>query len=313
VTSSEITKTQTDKEIIILGSGPAGLAAAIYAARAERSPLVLAGIDLGGQAALTSTIENYPGFPDGVGGADLGGLFQKQAERFGATVEYASAQEISFDQTPFLVKADTGTYTARSIILAVGATPRKLGVPGEKELTGKGVSYCGTCDGWFFKGKEIFVVGGGDSALEESIFLTRYASRVTIIHRRDSLRAGKLLQERAQANGKIQFRMESAVEEIIGSDAVKAIRIRNLKTQQVEEMPADGFFVFIGHDPNTSWLRGQIAMDEKGYVLVDSQMRTNIPGVFAAGEVADPVFRQVATSMGMGVAAAISAERWLAH
>jgi thioredoxin reductase (NADPH) len=301
------------KEIIILGSGPAGLAAAIYAARAERKPLVLAGTDLGGQAALTSTIENYPGFPDGIGGADLGTLFQKQAERFGAVVEYASAQEVNFGQQPFRVKADTGDYTTRAIILAVGASPRKLGVPGEKELIGKGVSYCGTCDGWFFKGKEIFVVGGGDSALEESIFLTRYASRVTVVHRRDSFRAGKLLQERAQTNEKIGFRMHSAVEEIIGSDAVKKVRIRNLESDQAEDIPADGVFIFVGHDPNTGWLRGAIDLDEKGYVRVDSQMRTNIPGVFAAGEVADPVFRQVATSMGMGVAAAISAERWLSQ
>jgi thioredoxin reductase (NADPH) len=311
--STEGIKPPIAQEVIILGSGPAGLAAAIYAARAERKPLVFAGIDLGGQAALTSTIENYPGFPDGVGGADLGSLFQKQAERFGAVIEYASANAIQLDQNPFRVAADTGEYTARAIILAVGASPRKLGVPGEKELTGKGVSYCGTCDGWFFKGKEIFVVGGGDSALEESIFLTRYAARVTVVHRRDALRAGKLLQERARANEKIHFRLQAAVEEISGKDAVKTIRVRDLQTGNAEEVSADGIFIFVGHDPNTGWLRGKLAMDEKVYIQADSQMRTSVPGVFAAGEVADPVFRQVATSAGMGVAAAISAERWLSQ
>jgi thioredoxin reductase (NADPH) len=310
---SEMDNNKKDREIIIIGSGPAGLAAAIYAARAERSPLVLAGMDLGGQVALTNTIENYPGFSEGVGGADLGSQFQKQAERFGAVVEYASANEIILDKYPFLVAADSGEYSARALILAMGASPRQLGVPGEKELTGKGVSYCGTCDGFFFKGKNIFVVGGGDSALEEAIFLTRYAAQVTILHRRDSFRGGKLLEERARANEKIKFQLPSVVTEIIGADALRALRIQNLATGQTEEVTAEGLFIFIGHDPNTGLLRGKLDMDEKGYIRVNDRMHTSTAGVFAAGEAADSVFRQVATSAGMGVAAAISAERWLAQ
>jgi thioredoxin reductase (NADPH) len=299
------------QEIIIIGSGPAGLAAAIYAARAERKPLVFAGLEIGGQAALTDTIENYPGFPEGVGGPALCELFQKQAERFGAVVEYASVSEIEVNQKHFRVKADSGEYTARSIILAAGASSRRLNVPGEKELTGKGVSFCATCDGWFFKGKEIIVVGGGDSALEEAIFLTRYASRVTILHRRDAFRGGKLLQERVHANEKIELCMSSEVEEIIGADAVRAVRIRKNNSGTVEEIKADGIFISIGHDPNTNWLRGQVDLDEKGYLRIDASMQTSVPGIFAAGEAADPVYRQVATSVGMGVAAALSAERWL--
>jgi thioredoxin reductase (NADPH) len=301
----------TAREILILGSGPAGLSAAIYAARADRCPLVLAGMDLGGQVALTNTIENYPGFPDGVPGQDLSALLQKQAERFGASVEFAAATKADLEARPFRIVADSGVYTARALIIATGASPRKLGIPGEKELTGKGVSYCATCDGAFFRGRNVLVVGGGDSALEEGIFLTRYAARVTIIHRRAELRADKILRARAEANEKIHFLLEHTVQEIHGAGKVESVRLRHTSAGAEEELPADGVFVFIGHEPNTALFRGRLAMDERGYLRIDERMRTSVPGVFAAGEAADPNFRQVATSAGMGVAAAISADRWL--
>jgi thioredoxin reductase (NADPH) len=302
---------EREHDILILGSGPAGLAAAVYAARSERHPLVLAGTDLGGQVALTNTIENYPGFVDGILGPDLSALFQKQAERFGAVVDSSSAVQVDLKARPFRVWADSGEYTARALIIATGASPRKLGIPGEKELAGRGVSYCATCDGAFFRGKNVLVVGGGDSALEEGIFLTRYAARVTIIHRRCELRADRILQARAESNEKIRFRLETVLEEIRGEGALQSVRIRNTATGAADEIPADGVFIFIGHDPNTALFRGQLDMDEKGYLRVDERLRTSVPGVFAAGEAADPFFRQVATSAGMGVAAAISADRWL--
>lgn len=302
-----------EREILILGSGPAGLSAAIYAARADRSPLVLAGMDLGGQVSLTNTIENYPGFPDGILGPDLSALLQKQAERFGAEVVFDAATAVELRAQPFRVTADSGVYAARALIIATGASPRKLGVPGEKELIGRGVSYCATCDGAFFRSRNVLVVGGGDSALEEGLFLTRYAARVTIVHRRAELRADKILRARAEANEKVRFLLERVVEEIRGAGKVESVRLRHTGTGAAEEIPADGVFVFIGHDPNTAIFRGQLAMDEPGYLRIDDRMRTSVPGVFAAGEAADPFFRQVATSAGMGVAAAISADRWLSE
>jgi thioredoxin reductase (NADPH) len=308
------TKTGTpaqEQEVIILGTGPAGLAAAVYAARADRKPLVLAGPDLGGQVALTYTVENYPGFPEGVGGGDLFSLFQKQAEKFGAVVDFSSAGEVDLSVRPFRILADSGEYRSKALIVATGASPRKLGVPGEESLLGKGVSYCATCDGAFFRGRNVLVVGGGDSALEEGIFLTRYASQVTIIHRRNALRAGPLLQARAQRNEKIRFLLETVVEGIQGGNGVQSVEVRNVSSGKKEILTAEGIFVFIGHDPNTSVFRGKIDMDPKGYIRIDDRMRTSVPGVFAAGEAADPVFRQIATSAGMGVAAAISADRWL--
>ncbi len=301
------------RNVIVLGSGPAGLSAALYAARADRAPLVLTGQELGGQAGLTHTIENYPGFPEGVGGADLGQLFQQQAERFGAQVELDSAVAVDLSAWPFRVKTFSTEYQARTLILATGASPRKLNVPGELELTGRGVSYCATCDGWFFKGKEVIVVGGGDSAVEEGLFLTRYAAHVTIVHRREELRAGSILRQRAERNEKISFRLNTVVESIRGETAVTAVSLRNVATGAADEVATQGVFIFIGHDPNTQYLRGQVDLDAKGYVVADSRMRTNVPGVFVAGEAADSVFRQVATSAGMGVAAAMSAESWLAE
>ncbi|MGQ9834091.1 MAG: thioredoxin-disulfide reductase [Candidatus Villigracilaceae bacterium] len=297
-------------KMLILGAGPAGLSAALYAARAELQPLVLTGAQLGGQAALTYTIENYPGFPDGVGGAELGELFQKQAERFGARVEFDTAQRVDLSQRPFRIEADSGEYLADTLIIATGASSNLLNVPGESELTGKGVSYCATCDGWFFKDKEVVVVGGGDSALEEALFLTRFATTVTIIHRRDALRAGVILQKRAFDNPKIKFKWNSVVTEVIGKDKVEAVRLKDVKTGEESTFQTDGVFIFIGHTPNTQMFTGQLEMDG-GYIKVDERMRTSVPGVYAAGEAADSHFKQVIVSAGMGAAAAIEATRFL--
>jgi len=299
------------EKMIIIGAGPAGLSAALYAARAELSPLVITGMSLGGQASLTHTIENYPGFPDGVGGAELGELFQKQAERFGARFEFDNVTEVNFSESPYIVKTYGNEYKAETIVISTGASPNYLGVPGEKELTGKGVSYCGTCDGWFFKDKDIVVVGGGDSALEEGIFLTRFAKSVTIIHRRDQLRAGKILQTRAFNNPKIKFIWDSVVENINGTSAVESVLIKNVNTGVESTFPTDGVFVFIGHTPSTDLFKGQLAMDGNGYLQVDSKMQTVIPGVYAAGEVMDSSFKQVVTSAGWGAAAAIQATKYL--
>lgn len=299
------------ENVVILGSGPAGLAAALYAARAELSPLVLTGTEIGGQVATTSIIENYPGFPDGVGGNELADLFTKNAEKFGARFEYDVVTSVDLSQRPFKLKTYGKEFLAKTVIITTGASPNKLNVPGEKELTGKGVSYCATCDGWFFKDKKVAVVGGGDSALEEGLFLTRYASSVTIIHRRDELRAGALLQKRAMNNPKISFIWDSVVEKINGSDALTSLQLKNKKTGEVSDFPVDGLFVFIGHSPNTDLFKGMLEMDERGYLISDEKRQTSMEGVFAAGEVTDPRFRQVITSAGMGAAAAIEATRLL--
>jgi len=299
------------ENILILGTGPAGLAAALYAARADLNPLLLTGMEIGGQAALTDRIENYPGFPEGVGGAELANLFQKNAERFGARLAYEAATDVDLSSRPFTVKTYDKEYQAKALIICTGASPNKLNVPGETEFRGKGVSYCATCDGWFFKEKDVVVVGGGDSALEEAIFLTRYAKTVTIIHRRDELRAGAILQKRAKANPKIRFIWNSLVEEIRGDTGVKSLLLKNVQDNSQTEIPADGIFIFIGHSPNTRMFQNQLELDDKGYIIADQRMRTSIPGVFAAGEVCDPFFRQVITSAGMGAAAAISATRLL--
>lgn len=298
-------------KVLILGSGPAGLAAALYAARAELNPLVITGMELGGQAALTFTIENYPGFPEGIGGSQLGELFQKQAERFGARVEFDTATEVDLSQRPFKVRTYNQEYSANSLIVSTGASPNKLNVPGEAELTGKGVSWCATCDGWFFREKDVVVIGGGDSALEEGIFLTRYAKSVTVVHRRDSLRAGAILQSRAMENPKIKFIWNSVVTHINGEDSVQSVTLQNVLTSETTEFPTDGVFIFIGHTPNTQLFRDQLALDSHGYIKTDVLMQTSIPGVFAAGEAADPNYRQVITSAGMGAAAAMQAARFL--
>lgn len=302
---------KTIESVIILGSGPAGLSAALYAARAELNPLVLTGMQLGGQAALTNVIENYPGFPDGVGGAALGDLLQKQAERFGARMEYDNVESVDLLSTPKRIKTYSKEYLANSVIIATGASSVKLNVPGEELLSGKGVSYCATCDGWFFKDKEVVVVGGGDSALEEALFLTRYATKVTIIHRRDQFRAGVLLQSRVHDNKKIQLVLDSVVKEIQGEDKVIAVLVENVKTGEKTQLTTDGVFVFIGHKPNNGIYQDQVEMDEHGYIKVNMKMETSVPGVFACGEAADPEYRQVATSVGMGAAAAIQDAKYL--
>lgn len=298
-------------KLLILGSGPAGLAAALYAARAELAPLVLTGMELGGQAGLTNVIENYPGFPEGVGGSQLGEMFQKQAERFGARVEFDTATAVDLSSRPFKVTTYNREYLAESLVIATGASPNKLKVPGEDTLTGKGVSWCATCDGWFFREKNVVVVGGGDSALEEGLFLTRYAKSVTVIHRRDTLRAGAILQNRAFSDPKVHFIWNSVVTDILGEDAVRAVRLKNVLTGEVSDQPTDGIFIFIGHTPNTQLYQGQVEMDDAGYIKTNMLMETSVPGVYAAGEAADPNFRQVITSAGMGAAAAMQAIKFL--
>ena len=298
-------------KMLILGSGPAGLSAALYAARAELAPVLLTGAQLGGQAALTYTIENYPGFPEGVGGAQLGELFQKQAEHFGTRVEFDTANKVDLSARPFKVETDAGEYEADTLVVTTGASPVHLNVPGEDTLLGRGVSYCATCDGAFFKDKKVVVVGGGDSALEETLFLTRYATSIAIIHRRDELRAGAILQKRATEHPKISFIWNSVVTEITGTDKVKSVRLKNNQTGEQSIFETDGVFIFIGHTPNTQLFEEQLKMDSHGYIETDMLMQTSVPGVFAAGEAADPHFRQVVTSAGMGAAAAIQATRFL--
>ncbi len=303
--------TQQNEKVIIIGAGPAGLSAALYAARAELNPLVLTGMDLGGQASLTNTIENYPGFVDGIGGTQLGEVFQKQAERFGARMEFDSVTAVDLSKRPFKVSTYSKEYLAETLILATGANPVHLNIPGEELLTGKGVSYCATCDGWFFKGKEVAVVGGGDSALEEALFLTRFATKVTVIHRRDAFRAGAILQKRLRDNEKIVTLMDTVVESVIGAEKVTALKLRNVKTGAESEFACDGAFIFVGHSPNTQLYKDQLEMDERGYLKIDAKLQTSVAGVFAAGEVADSTYKQVVTSAGMGAAAAIQALHFL--
>lgn len=298
-------------KVLVLGSGPAGYSAALYAARAELEPVVLTGMQLGGQASLTYTIENYPGFPEGVGGPELGEMFQKQAEHFGAVTEFDVANAVDFSTRPFSVTTDNGEYLADTVIITTGASPNHLEIPGEEKMTGKGVSYCATCDGWFFKNKKVVVVGGGDSALEEGLFLTRFAKKVTIIHRRDELRAGAILQNRAMGNEKIEFLWNTIVTEVLGEEKVDSVKIKNVLTDEESTMETDGVFIFIGHTPNTQIFEGQLDLDRNGYIKVNNMMETSVEGVYAGGEVADPHFRQVVTSAGMGAAAAIQATRYL--
>ena len=298
-------------KVLIIGSGPAGFSAALYTARGSLEPVVLTGIELGGQVSLTYTVENYPGFPEGVGGQELVELFQKQAERFGAKVEYDSATSVDLSQRPFTITTENAIYKADTLIIGTGATPVHLDVPGEVKLTGRGVSYCATCDGWFFKDKDVVVVGGGDSAIEESLFLTRYAKSITIVHRRDELRAGAILQKRAMAEPKIHFAWNTVVNEIVGKEKVEAVLLKDVLSGKIREQKTDGVFIFIGHQPNTQIFSGQLDLDELGYLKTNTLMQTNVPGVFVAGEAGDPNYRQVITSAGMGAAAAMQAIRFL--
>jgi thioredoxin reductase (NADPH) len=298
-------------DLIIIGGGPGGLSSAIYGLRAKLDILLIEKIGLGGQIAKTDIIENYPGFPDGILGQEMVSLFQKQAERFGAEIVFDSATEVDLSERPFKVTTYGSEYQAESLIIATGASVRELGVPGETEFTGRGVSYCGTCDGHFFKEKDLIVVGGGDSALKEGIFLTRFANSVTIVHRRDELRGGVYLENKAKANPKISFVWDTVVTEIHGDGTVNAVRLKNVKTGDEKVHNTDGVFIFIGHDPNTELFKGQLDMDENSYLVLDQNMHTNVRGVFAAGEVGDPHFQQVVISAGMGAAAAMEVVEFL--
>jgi thioredoxin reductase (NADPH) len=303
----------TKEKVIIIGSGPAGLTAALYTARADLKPLVISGNQLGGQISITSEVENYPGFPEGATGPELVEKIQKQAERFGARVLIDEVTEVDLrNGPPFRIKTHAESYEAEGLIIASGSSPRRLGVPGEEQLIGRGVSFCATCDGFFFRGKDVVVVGGGDSALEEGLFLTKFATRVRVIHRRDELRAGETLKKRAAANDKVSFIWDSVVEEVMGNGKVQGVRLKNVKTGAASELQTDGVFIFVGHYPNSELFKGQLAMDDHGYLIADRLMMTSVPGAFAAGEIQDPVFRQMASSVGQGCAAAISLERWLA-
>ncbi|MCL4489324.1 MAG: thioredoxin-disulfide reductase [Chloroflexi bacterium] len=302
------------ENVLIVGSGPAGLTAAIYTARANLSPLLLTGQEIGGQIALTNEVENYPGFPEGITGPELVDLMQKQAKHFGARIEIDFVTQVNLKTHPFEIQTQNGeSYTAKALIIATGASPRRLGVPGEKELMGRGVSYCATCDGFFFRGKEIAVVGGGDSALQEGLFLTRFASRVNIIHRRDQLRAQPVLQDRARSNEKMNFIWDSVVQRIEGEGKVERLVLQNTATGLKSELPAQGIFVYIGHTPNTELFKAQLEMNEEGYLKVDERLHTSVPGVLAAGEVHDHVFRQAVVSAGYGSMAAMEAEKFLAN
>jgi thioredoxin reductase (NADPH) len=303
----------TVENLIVIGSGPAGLTAALYTARANLNPLVFTGNEIGGQVSISAEVENYPGFPEGLTGPEMVERFQKQAERFGARVEYAEVTEVDFDVHPFRIKSYDSEHEAKAIVIATGASARKLGVPGEAEFTGRGVSYCATCDGFFFRDKDIAVVGGGDSALEEGVFLTKFARRVRIIHRRDQLRAGQTLQDRARRNEKIEFVWNTVVTEINGDGAVESVQLKDVHTGELSTLETDGVFVYIGHYPNSQPFKGKLEMDDHGYILTDRRTRTSVPGVFAAGEIADPIFRQIVTSAGEGCKAALEVEKYLAE
>ncbi|MEM4134011.1 MAG: thioredoxin-disulfide reductase [Candidatus Micrarchaeia archaeon] len=299
------------ENVIIIGSGPAGLTAAIYAARAELKPIVISGMQPGGQISQTTLVENFPGFPDGIMGPELMDNMRKQAEKFGTRFIDEEVVSVDFRNRPFTIKTETNELKAKAVIIATGATAKWLGVPGESKLIGKGVSGCATCDGFFFKGKDVAVIGGGDTALEDAIFLTKFANSVTIIHRRDQLRATKIMQERAFANQKIKFIWDTVVTEILGEEKVTGIRIKNVKTGEEKEMKIDGVFIAIGHSPATNLFKGQIEIDENGYIIKKENTETSIKGVFVAGDVADKRYKQAIAAAGDGCKAAIDVEKYL--
>jgi len=300
--------------LLIVGSGPAGYTAAIYAGRAELEPVMLAGLQFGGQLMLTTEVENYPGFPEGVTGPEIMERFQQQAERFGTRMIFEDATRVDLSQRPYRVESDSHVFLADAVVVATGASARWLGIDSEQRLMNKGVSACATCDGALYRDKEMAVVGGGDTAMEEALFLTRYAPKVTVIHRRDELRASKIMADRALAHEKIDFQWDSAVDEVLGDDFVSGVRIRNLKTDEKTELPLEALFIAIGHKPNTDLFRGQLELDNVGYLKVEAgTSRTNIEGVFACGDAMDPIYRQAITAAGTGCMAAIDAERWLAE
>lgn len=300
------------EKVLIIGSGPAGLTAAIYAARADLDPFMIEGMERGGQLMITTDVENYPGFPDGVMGPDLMEQMRKQAERFGTRIVSSDVTEVDFSRRPFTVSVDQDTYSAQSIIISTGASARWLGVEGEERLRGFGVSACATCDGFFFRDKGLLVVGGGDTAMEEALFLTKFASKVTVVHRRDEFRASPIMVDRVLEHPKIDVLWDSVVTEIVGDTLVTGAKIRNVKTDEVTDFEADGVFVAIGHSPNTKVFQGEIDLDEEGYILTDpGATETSVEGVFAAGDVTDKVYRQAITAAGLGCQAALDAQRWL--
>ncbi|MDX1690568.1 MAG: thioredoxin-disulfide reductase [Acidimicrobiia bacterium] len=302
-----------NERVVIVGSGPAGYTAAIYAARADLNPLMIEGLEAGGQLMLTTDVENYPGFPEGIMGPEMMDLFRKQAERFGTRILSGTVEGVDFSKRPFELMANGEQYTADSVIIATGASARWLDVPGEEKLRGHGVSACATCDGFFFRDREIVVVGGGDSAMEEALFLTKFASKVTIVHRRDEFRASKIMAQRALDHPKIDVLWDTIVTEILGDDGVTGVSLENTKTGAASKMEVEGVFMAIGHDPNTELFKGQLELDDEGYLITrrGSDTATSVPGVFGAGDVVDKVYRQAVTAAGMGCQAAIDAERWL--
>lgn len=299
------------EELIIIGAGPAGYTAAIYAARDDLKPLVISGIEPGGQLMLTNTVENYPGFPDGIFGSQLMDLFRKQAEKFGARFVFDEVSSIDFSVRPFKVQVGSSEYSAHALIIATGAKARWLNIESEKKFIGKGVSSCATCDAAFFKGKNVIVVGGGDTAMEDSLYLTSFASSVTIVHRRDQFRASKIMQDRVFANNKIKIIWDSVVEEIIGDNKVTGVKIKNVKTNEITEMKIDGIFVAIGYDPVTKFLEGKLELDELGYIKAIDEVKTSIDGVYVAGDVSDRVYKQAITAAGSGAKAALQVRAYL--
>src|SRR4029077_13416026 len=306
-----------DYQVIVIGSGPAGCTAAIYLSRANLAPLVLEGLQPGGQLTIATDVENYPGFPEGILGPKLMDLMRQQAERFGAVFKMEQVESVELAGHPFVVTTDSHIYECQALIIAAGASAMQIGLPSDKALQGFGVSYCATCDGFFFKNKEIVVVGGGDSAMEEATFLTKFASKVTVVHRREELRASKIMQDRARGNPKIEFVLNTTVEEVVGTKegVITSLKIRNLMTNKLSEMKAQGLFVAIGHIPNTKAYAGQLDLDERGYIRLPHRNSTvtNIQGVFACGDVVDHIYRQAVTAAGTGCMAALDCERWLTH
>jgi thioredoxin reductase (NADPH) len=301
------------RNVVIIGSGPAGLTAALYTARANLQPLVIEGVEAGGQLMLTTLVENYPGYRDGIMGPELMADMRAQAQKFGAEFVTGDVASVDACATPFVTKTAEQEYTSRTIIIATGASARLLGLPSERPLMGRGVSTCATCDGYFFRGQEIAVVGGGDSAMEEAVFLTRFANKVTLVHRRDTLRASKIMQDKARANAKIAWMLDSEVEEIrdSGRGEVASMIVRHNKTGARTEVPVTGVFIAIGHTPNTALFRGQLEMDQNGYILTHDGSKTSVPGVFACGDVQDHIYRQAVTAAGSGCMAAIDAEHYI--
>jgi len=299
------------RKVIILGSGPAGLTAAIYTARADLEPLVIEGNEAGGQLMITTEVENYPGFPEGIDGPELIENMRKQAQRFGAQFVGGDAEKVDFSHRPFTVSIQGESYQAETVIIATGASARLLGLESERRLMGHGVSACATCDAFFFRDKKVAVVGGGDSAVEEALFITKFASSVSVIHRRDQLRASKIMRDRAFNNEKIDFIWDTVVEEVLGQDNLTGVRLRNVKTDQVSEFKCDGLFIAIGHTPNTQLFKGQLELDDKGWIVLGERSQTSVPGVFAAGDVTDHLYQQAVTAAGLGCRAAIDAEKFI--